>query len=241
MIHCSCLRYKLTTRPEGSHYKLAFHSPLRCQLIIWSQLDHWSVMSSSKPKRLIKVTTNLSHSLENKLGDTIVSDGMYWSSEVPIINIIFVSIIISRKAYDEIHSRFNIQHQHNVIGIRFLSTRWRQKSPLESQKIWSRVSFLSSGRGLSRPLRYTSSLCWSRSPSSRAICDRYHYIHDSRSPAGWSVDESKTDLCAFKMAVLAVPGNHWMMPLWIWWSRRWWSWWFDAIWGIMMWLFWWYV
>ena len=174
MIHCSCLRYKLTTRPEGSHYKLAFHSPLRCQLIIWSQLDHWSVMSSSKPKRLIKVTSNISHSLENKLGDTIVSDGMYWSSEVPIINIIFVSIIISRKAYDEIHSRFNIQHQHNVIGIRFLSTRWRQKSPLGSQKIWSRVSFLSSGRGLSRPLRYTSSSCWSRSPSSRAICDRYH-------------------------------------------------------------------
>jgi len=42
-------RYKLTTRPEGSQYKLAFHSPL---------------------------------SLENKLGDTIVSDGMYWSSEV---------------------------------------------------------------------------------------------------------------------------------------------------------------
>ena len=92
-------------------------------------------MSSSKPKRLIEVTTNLSHSLENKLGDTIVSDGMYWSSEVPIINITFVSIIASRKAYDEIHSHFNIQYQHNVIGVRFLSTRWRQKSPLESQKI----------------------------------------------------------------------------------------------------------
>ena len=92
-------------------------------------------MSSSKPKRLIEVTTNLSRSLENKLGATIVSDGMYWSSEVPIINIIFVSIIASRKAYDGIHSRFNIQYQHNVIGIRFLSTRWRQKSPLESQKI----------------------------------------------------------------------------------------------------------
>ena len=296
MIHCFCLRYKLTTRPEGSQYKLAFHSPLRCQLTIWFQSVKWSVMSlrrpkllinvmiimiiimitnqvsddsmisvrslifmsSSKPKRLIEVTTNLSHSLENKLGDTIVTDGMYWSSEVPIINITFVSIIASRKAYDEIYSLFNIRYQHNVLGIRFLSTRWRQKSPLESQKIWSRVSFLSSGRGLSRPLRYTPSSCWSRSHSSRAICDRYHYtlyhyilsyiisvidiiIHDSRSPAGWSVDESKTDLCAFKMAVLAVPGNHWMMPLWIWWSRRWWSWWFDAIWGIMMWLFWWYV
>merc|ERR1719234_639578 len=42
-------RYKLTMRPEGSQYKLAFHSPL---------------------------------SLENKLGDTLVRDGMYWSSEV---------------------------------------------------------------------------------------------------------------------------------------------------------------
>jgi len=42
-------RYKLTTRPEGSQYKLAFHSPL---------------------------------SLENKLGETLVRDGMYWSSEV---------------------------------------------------------------------------------------------------------------------------------------------------------------
>jgi len=39
----------LTTRPEGSQYKLAFHSPL---------------------------------SLENKFGDTLVRDGMYWSSEV---------------------------------------------------------------------------------------------------------------------------------------------------------------
>jgi len=42
-------RFKLTTRPEGSQYKLAFHSPL---------------------------------SLENKLGETLVRDGMYWSSEV---------------------------------------------------------------------------------------------------------------------------------------------------------------
>ena len=74
-------------------------------------------MSSSKPKRLIEVTTNLSHSLENKLGDTIVSDGMYWSSEVPIINITFVSIIASRKAYDEIHSLFNIQCQHMSLGL----------------------------------------------------------------------------------------------------------------------------
>jgi len=45
----STTRYKLTTRPEGSQYKLAFHSPL---------------------------------SLENNLGDTLVRDGMYWSSEV---------------------------------------------------------------------------------------------------------------------------------------------------------------
>ena len=37
------------------------------------------------------------------------------------------------------------------------------------------MRFLSSGRGLSRPLRYTSSSRWSRSPSSRAICDRYYH------------------------------------------------------------------
>ena len=103
-------RFKLTTRPEGSQYKLAFHSPLRwfvivivamIMIIIFTIFMFIIIMMVMTifffKKTIIRVILSSIHhhdpllSLENKLGETLVRDGMYWSSEV-IITLIVSSL-----------------------------------------------------------------------------------------------------------------------------------------------------
>ena len=60
-----------------------------------------TIIHIPKTTTIIRIILNPLHSLENKFGDTLVRDGMYWSSEVNIIIIIFLK-------YDHQHTKNTI-------------------------------------------------------------------------------------------------------------------------------------
>ena len=60
-----------------------------------------TIIHIPKTTTIIRIILNLLCSLENKFGDTLVRDGMYWSSEVNIIIVIFLK-------YDHQHTKNTI-------------------------------------------------------------------------------------------------------------------------------------